>query len=215
MASSRLYQCKNSKDNFCFVCGLFTSSTDRREATDEIRVAYFDYFNLHVNQDKSYILKSFCSACRTGLLRWMKDESHLKFGRPMLWREAIDHDTNCYFCCTNLHGVTMAKRYTVQYANVSSVTKTIQHDDQLPVPIPKIRIQRQQESQFDTPGSNASSGNIFTIPNKNPILFTQFDLNDFARDLNLSKSTAEFMASRLLDRNMLAPGEYQYLSFKL
>ena len=45
---------------------------------------------------------------------------------------------------------------------------------------------------------------------KQPKLFTQDELNDLSRDLNLSKESAQLLGSRLRDHNLLAPGTTFY-----
>lgn len=207
MESSRLFVCKNSPDFFCYICGLFTSTTDRRTVSDEIRKLYFDYFRVHVNQDNSWQPNYVCSTCRRNLSKWSNSNGKMAFGAPMLWREQFDHENDCYFCLTNLKGATMGKRQSIVYANVSTVTKTVLHSDALPVP-PLSRIQEFSSQHSSSSLSQASSGNVFQpqINDNAPILFTQHDLDDFVRELNLSKSLSELAGSRLKDRKMLAKG---------
>ena len=52
------------------------------------------------------------------------------------------------------------------------------------------------DEEFDAPGR---FGRI-------PQLFTKADLNDLVRDLDLPKNSAELLATRLKDRNLLAHG---------
>lgn len=206
-SSSRLFVCKNSPDNFCYICGLFTSASDRRTVSDEIRKLYFDYFRVHINQDNKWQPNYICSTCRKNLHRWSNGDGKMTFGAPMLWREQFNHENDCYFCLSNIKGATMAKRQSIVYANVSTVTKTVLHSDALPVP-PLSRTHEFSPQYQSSSPSQASSGNLFQpkINDNAPILFKQADLDDFVRELNLSKSLSELAGSRLKDRKMLAKG---------
>lgn len=206
----RTVQCKISPDNFCYVCALFTTKSDRRPVKDDIRVNYFNYFGIHMNQDRSYVPTYICSSCRTGLTRWADDQGHMRFGKPAIWREPWNHAIDCYVCTTNINGFTMNNRHKVKYANVASLSRPVPHSDALPIPVPPIRIQRQNLAQQISP-STSSSAQVMNPSSASdqtdtPQLFSQADLNDFVRDLDLSKAKSELCASRLNDRNLLKPG---------
>lgn len=212
MSTSRSFKCVNSPNSFCYVCGLFLSVESRRIMNDELRKTYFDYFGLHVNQDKQWVPHFLCAMCRSSLLtiRWKNNEGHLNFGVPMIWREPVNHQTDCYFCLNNVRGMNMKNRHLVQYVNAQSITKPQMHSDTLPIPTPPNQnssLQSPELASVSSSGpSNPSSGEMYACNTHEPKLFNQADLNDFVRDLELSKSKSELCASRLKDRNLLAKG---------
>ncbi|GBP69798.1 hypothetical protein EVAR_51961_1 [Eumeta japonica] len=60
-----------------------------------------------------------------------------------------------------------------------------------------------QEEAMDIEEKIESSDSDFEYDLKAPELFNQTDLNDLIRDLGLSKSASEILASRLKERNLV------------
>ena len=78
------------------------------------------------------------------------------------------------------------------------------HSEDLPVPVP---LTTQSESESSSESVEYQDDVDYTDEqDKSPKLMSQADLDDLVRDLNLSKESAELLASRLNDRNFLAPG---------
>lgn len=69
---------------------------------------------------------------------------------------------------------------------------------------PTHKAHQKSTSQGSSQGSYTSSGNEFEI-GKQLQLFTQPELNDLVKDLELSKEKSELLASRLKQRNLLDP----------
>ena len=65
------------------------------------------YFGCKVgDQDKRWAPHVCCVNCSSLLSAWYKGTgSGLTFGVPMIWREPLDHSTNCYFCLTDIQGL--------------------------------------------------------------------------------------------------------------
>lgn len=114
MSQVREFHCNKSADLFCYVCGLYTPISQRRKINEPIKNMYKQYFNIDIaNQDKCWVPHTICMTCRLGLLGWFEGKTvsggheklHLTFGRPMLWRDPIDHQRNCYICSTILMGL--------------------------------------------------------------------------------------------------------------
>lgn len=118
----------------------------------------------------------------------------------MIWRKPLCHTVDCYFCLSKLTG--FGKNAKWAYAAVASVSLPVPHSSEFPYPkCPDSIVQFSQSSQE----SGKSSGNEFQLETQlQP--FTQPELNDLVRDLELSKQKAELLASRLKQRIFLAPG---------
>lgn len=213
---SRIYPCINPPDSYCFICGLFLTIEKRRNISDEIRKLYFDFFNIHINQDNNWTPKFICIPCQSNLQHWSKKSGKLPFGSPMIWREPFNHSTDCYFCAVSLKGINWNRRHDQKwYGNVSAATKTVPHSAFLPVPVPSsdqsINSPSAQSVSIELQASRTSS---FPSAYSEKInLFRQEDLDDLVRDLNLSKQLSELLASRLKDRNMLEQGKFNHSQF--
>lgn len=206
-------KCLNNQDNFCYVCGELTFTSQRRNFTSLIEQCYLDYFGFPVmNQDKSWVPHKCCVTCVRLLLGWAKQEPrHLSFAIPMIWTEQKDHVSDCYFCLTQTKGITTKSKHTIQYPNLSSAKRPILHSAELPVPMPPNRSKSENSSPelVLSEHSNVSEDSDTSYEpstSKEPHLLTQCDLNDLVRDLNLSKKQAELLGSRLNDWNLLSHG---------
>ena len=52
----------------------------------------------------------------------------------------MDHVSDCYFCLTNITGVTAKSKHTVQYPNSPSAMRPVPHSAELPVPKPPTNM---------------------------------------------------------------------------
>ncbi|KAG0715800.1 hypothetical protein GWK47_011114 [Chionoecetes opilio] len=121
MASARR-SCRNNPDVFCYICGQYTLSGDRKNITGFVKRAYGAYFKVKLgDQDKSWAPHTVCKTCVEYLRRWTKGaKTSLKFGIPMVWREPFDHASDCYFCAINTNGIkTRKNRHSLQYPALS------------------------------------------------------------------------------------------------
>jgi len=121
----------------------------------------------------------------------------------------MDHVSDCYFCLTSITGVTAKSKHTVQYPNLPSAMRPVPHTAELPVPKPPTDMTSSDSESSDEDVGQANS-NMDCDPtfagacsSSEPHLLTQGDLNDIARDLNLSKKQAEILVSRLKGWNLL------------
>src|SRR5215469_17715641 len=91
--------CRNHSDTFCYVCGSFTASMQRRKITNELMKIYKLYFGCSLgDQGKSWAPHIICTSCSSGLRDWLhKRKTSFPFAIPMIWREPKDHVTDCYF----------------------------------------------------------------------------------------------------------------------
>lgn len=208
-------KCVNSTDSFCYICGEFTSKTQKVSITPLVKKAYELYFGCKVgDQDKMWAPHICCKNCAVSLRGWVKgSRPSMPFAVPMVWREQKDHYTDCYFCLTKISGVSFKHRKSIQYPNLPSAMRPVPHDDNLPVPKPPADWtlesgdddddERAVAENMDTGGDTDPD---FQPPESHPHLITQPELNDLVRDLNLSKRQSELLGSRLQEWNLLAQG---------
>ena len=94
--------CVNSAYNFCYICGKFIVSLQKRVLTTRKRKVCHYYFGCKVgDQDKASAPHICCNSCVTALNEWLKKKRKaMPFAVPMIWREPTDYVDNCYFCLT-------------------------------------------------------------------------------------------------------------------
>lgn len=148
--------------------------------------------------------------------RWAKGNDHLSFGRPTIWRDPINHLTNCYICLTELVFSKNSKK-SIQYAVVDAVTLPEPHSDRLPIPVPPAQCDNQQLIPIDedSDGGDPASRYLEVDDGKDPLyipdtdepyMLSQGDLNDLIRDLYLTKDMSELLGSRLQQWKLLQIG---------
>jgi len=128
--------CVNSPDNFCYVCGKVTLSSQKRTITAMVKKGCHLYFGCKIgDQDKSWAPHVCCNTCATNLRQWLNRKG---FAVPMIWREPTDHTSNCYFCLVPAtdKGLSKKKKASVQYPNIPSALRPVPHGEGLPVPEP-------------------------------------------------------------------------------
>ena len=59
-----------------------------------------------------------CLTCVKRLADWAKGSRHMNFAIPMVWREPQDHSWDCYFCITQIKGISSKSKHTVKYQNL-------------------------------------------------------------------------------------------------
>ena len=100
----------------------------------------------------------------------------------------------------------------MKYPSIPSAVQPVPHCDEIPVPVFTELAEIDQETlTSSTSLSNDDDeadaeykplGLFF----EQPSLYSQPELNDLVRDLNLPKQSAELLASRLQEKNLLKPG---------
>lgn len=208
-------QCKKKPDNFCYICGEFTLVAQRKLLTALVKKAYHLYFGCKLgDQDKAWAPKICCNTCSRTLTGWMKgSHKSMKFAIPMIWREPQNHVNDCYFCMTDIKGFSSKSKHKIQYHNIPSARRPVPHDESMPVPKPQDNVNPESESESEkspsdagtsyVKGQGSSSSNSST---EEPHLISQAELNDLVRDLDLPKSKAQLLGSRLQQWNLLEKG---------
>ncbi|KAI6651194.1 hypothetical protein LOD99_14548 [Oopsacas minuta] len=198
--------CSTHPNNFCYVCGLFCVKSQRRPITNQLKNIYKLYFECPLgDQDKSWAPHVICTSCSSGLRDWLnKRKVSMPFAIPMVWREQKNHLDDCYFCLIDITGFSAKNKHALVYPDLDSARRPIPHDISLPIPIVKPQ---QIKIGFDmVEDVHAESTDANYVPEDEllePQTFTQGELNDLVRDLDLSKDKAELLASRLKQKNLL------------
>ena len=99
------------------------------------------------------------------------------------------------------------------YPNLDSAIRPVPHSEELPVLVFKGLPQLQsslssQEENISSDSDETLADNDFPPSLLSPQLLSQGELNDLARDLNLSKESSELLTSRLKEKNLLKPGTF-------
>ena len=120
-------KCVNAIDSFCYICGEFTSKTQKVSMTPLVKKAYELYFGCKVgDQDKVWAPHICCKHCAVNLRGWVQGTAlSMPFAVPMVWREQKDHYTDCYFCLTKISGVSFKHRKSITYPNLPSAMRPV------------------------------------------------------------------------------------------
>ena len=98
------------------------------------------YFGCKIgDQDKYWAPHIFCRKCATNLSQWLNDKKHaMLFAVLMVWREASNHKTDCYFCMVPpvSGGITNKKKWTIVYLNIPSALRPVLHGEGIYIPKP-------------------------------------------------------------------------------
>ena len=147
-----------------------------------------------------------CVTCVRLLTAWAKGSRHMSFAIPMVWREPKDHTSDCYFCITNIKGITSKSKHTIKYPNLPSAMRPVPHSEEYPVPHPPKQMDLSDADELSEADVEKEKDDPDFEPTSSlsePHLLSQRDLNDLVRDLNLSKNQSELLASRLKGWNLL------------
>ena len=177
-----------------------------------MKQAHLAYFKVKLgDQDKLWAPHIVCKTCIEHLRQWTKKQRKgLRFAIPMVWREPKDHYSDCYFCGIKTKGI---NRTSVTYPSLDSAIRPVPHSEELPIPVfeglPQLESALSSEDDLSSTESETTiADNDFPPSLLPPQLFSQNELNDLARDLNLSKESSELLVSRLKENNLLQPGTF-------
>ena len=122
--------CKNSPDHFCYICGKYTLTSQRRNMTTQIQHAYHCDFGCKIgDQDKIWAPHICCVSCQSSLSQWLNGKKNsMSFAVPMIWREPKNHTDDCYFCQVNISGHSKKSKSTIAYRDCLSALKRVPHD---------------------------------------------------------------------------------------
>ena len=201
-------KCVNLVDNFCYICGEITFSSEKRTMTPLVKTAYQHCFSMKVgDQDKSRAPHLCCSSSSVTLREWLKNKKRsLAFAVLMVWGEPKNHTDDCYFCLTPpiKAGLSMKKKRTFKYPSLPSAIRPIPHSDSLPVPTPPQNYELEAENEgrneveIEEKENKTSISNDpdFVLTDDAPNRLSQAELSDLVRGLDLSQEKAELLGSR-------------------
>jgi len=168
----------DSRNKFCYVCGLVcfatkyhlkkSSKIKNRFTSDWIKSSYELYFDSKFDESKPWIPDSICDPCHIALYNWYHAKSLIRlYKHPVYWREASDHDAACFFCNSNIRGLTpknrdQLTRYHFSVESVDNYSKNLQvikstataavrfapNDPSRPFP-PQSQINLTEDGNFD------------------------------------------------------------------
>jgi hypothetical protein len=109
----------------------------------------------------------------------------------------------------NVKGINSFKKRKWEYPDLESARRSVPHSDDVPVPVytslPDLSLSDVEEMQDVECSTGGSSGSEYDGSFSIPQQFSQKELNDLIRELNLSKEASELLASRLKEKNCLKP----------
>lgn len=124
-------------------------------------------------------------------------------GIPQGWREPFDHISDCYFCAMNTTGINRKNRHSLQYPNLPSARRTVAHCEEIPVSA-LTQLPHIDDDDEATTSDNVGDTDQEYKTQDGPQPFSQCELNDLVRDLSLSKTSCELLASRFKEKNLLS-----------
>jgi len=187
---------------------MVTAVDQRKQINENIELWYEKYFHCKIgDQDKSWAPHFACKPCVENLRSWSNgSRQSMPFAIPMIWREPVNHVDDCYFCLTNITGMTKKKRRKICYPNLRSAIRPVPHSKDLPVPSCVLPV-TYDDSDCDSDGNAVyDDDDEYIGSDTGAKLMNQEELDDLVRDLRLSKQSAEVLASRLKERNFLVEG---------
>lgn len=201
--SSSMRRCLNNPDHFCYICGEYVFNDCRKVISELVKNTYLEYFGMLLDKnEKSWAPNCVCKSCVEYLRLWKNGKrSTFKFRTPTIWREPRNHLEDCYFCSVSVNGLNTKNRAKWQYPSTSCVQRPVQRssDSSVPKNISEPLVQ-------DIEGPSSSQNDVdFEGMSNEPKRFSQNELDDLVRDLNLSKQASELLASRLKEKNCFPP----------
>ena len=193
--------CLNKWDSFCCVCVEVTFKFQRKTFIALIKKCYELYFGCNSgDEEKFWTLHICCATCVRILNGWKNGSRHIAVAVPLVSEQPTDLSSNCYFCLTDISGISSKSKYMVTYPNLPSAMRPVP-----PVPKPPNNVTRKTPMLMKFIQTRREKE--LTLIQHWSILknyfITQAHINDLVLDLNLSKSQAEILASRLKGCNLL------------
>ena len=120
----------------------------------------------------------------------------------MVWREPVDHLSDCYFCAVNTQGISNKNRKLITYPNLKSAIRPVPFMKDKARPIPSKHLKLETSLLVDEEVDSDTSY-IDESVCVSPHLITELEPDSLIRDLQLTKDKSELLASRLQQWNLV------------
>ena len=136
----------------------------------------------------------------------------MRFGVSVVWCEPKNHHDDYYFCMVDMSGWNQRKKKDWYCPDIESARRPIPHCDEVPVFTSLADLAADEmllEAMDDTYSSDSSISSSSGMATAASLLsakskpFSQDQLNDQVRDLDLSKKSFEILASGLGEQGIL------------
>ena len=178
-----------------------------RPINEKVRELYAAYFGRTIRK-QPWTPNMVCTNCSATLTSWAtKKRVKMPFGVSMLWNQLQNHLEDCYFCLTDINGLSKRNRKTWKYPDLLSAPRPQPHSGDAATPKslkPETESEPTPELHSFSTDESDGSHRAASAPTK----FDQQELNDLVRDLGLPKESAELLASRLKQKDMLEHGSW-------
>lgn len=137
-------KCLGNMNTFCYICGKFVVSHNRKPLSERVEHAYSFYYSRTIA--KRPWTPNICRAiCYNGLANWMNGKrASMPFGIPMEWMDPgpVHDSATCCVCVDNasIHNVHQLRQFV--YKNVPTATLPRPHSHEVPVPKGQAHQQR-------------------------------------------------------------------------
>jgi len=199
MSGNQRQACKQSPDNFCYVCGKFlTTKTCKRKINldHSYAKAYESYFGMKIgDQDKPWAPTYICGTCSRTLDKWMNcSKVSMPFYVPRIWREPKNHVSDCYFCMVAIPQWQTSKNLEhIVYPDIESSIAPVYKSDKEDSEI-LLCNNVEDDLQYTQSSSEDDS---------NPRVLSYKEFDELVRNLKLSKEQTEYLGSFLKARNFM------------
>ena len=133
----------------------------------------------------------------------------------MVWGEPQNLDNDCYFCSIDTTGLNNKKRKSKSYPYLKSSIRPVLHSSEVLIPLLSgFSLKDGDKSDggdndddiihdAETYEDACFNDTDYEGSSAEPMLFNQNELSALIRDLSLSKESAELLALRLKENNLL------------
>jgi hypothetical protein len=157
------------------------------------------------DKDKSWAPHIVCINCEVYLRGWLKSSwKSTPFAVPMVWRGRKKIDR--LLLLFKISGIPWKYKHSIQYPSLPSAVRLMLHSQDLPSPKPPEKWTADDDNNDGEPvpmEHDISNPDFHPSSSNEPHLASNPELSNFVRDLNLSGSQAEFLASRLQGWSLL------------